>query len=219
LGGLSIAWFRKDRADLPRLLIATNNRGKLAEYQVLLKGCGWKLVSPADLGLNLSIEETGDDYATNARIKAEALARASGLLTLADDSGLEVDALGGRPGPLSARYAGPSQTDEQGVDLVLAQMKDVPREGRGARFRCVIALAKPDGAARIVEGECPGTIASEPSGHSGFGYDPIFYLPQLGRTMAELTPEEKNAISHRADAAKKACALLKEMIRETASRP
>ncbi|MCJ7490901.1 MAG: XTP/dITP diphosphatase [Dehalococcoidia bacterium] len=204
---------------MPRLLIATNNRGKLAEYEVLLKGCGWELVSPADLGLSLSVEETGADYATNARIKAEAFARASGLLTLADDSGLEVDALGGRPGPLSARYAGPSQTDEEAVDLVLAQMRDVPSVRRGARFRCVIALAEPDGDARTVEGECPGAITNEPRGHNGFGYDPIFYIPQLGRTLAELTPEEKNAISHRADAARKVCALLKEMIGERASRP
>jgi len=209
----------RNHIDLPRLLIATNNRGKLAEYEVLLKGCGWELVSPADLGLSLSVEETGADYATNARIKAEAFARASGLLTLADDSGLEVDALGGRPGPLSARYAGPSQTDEEAVDLVLAQMRDVPAARRGARFRCVIALAEPDGDVRTVEGECPGAITNEPRGHNGFGYDPIFYLPQLRRTMAELTPEEKNAVSHRADAARKVCAVLKEMIGERASRP
>ena len=134
-------------------------------------------------------------------MKAEAFAKASGLITLADDSGLEVDALGGRPGPLSARYAGPSQTDEEGVDLLLAQMKDVPPERRQARFRCVIALAEPAGAVRLVEGECPGVIAKRPRGHHGFGYDPVFYLPELGRTMAELTPDEKNAISHRARAA------------------
>jgi XTP/dITP diphosphohydrolase len=201
---------------LPRLLIATNNAGKLAEYGSLLHGCGWQLVSPAALGLNLSVEESGSDYAANARIKAEAFARAGGLLTLADDSGLEVEALGGRPGPFSARYAGPDQTDEQGVDLVLAQMKDVPPEKRGARFRCFIAIAAPDGTVRFVEGECPGVIIEEPRGHNGFGYDPIFYLPQLDRTMAELTAEEKNAISHRADAARKACAVLKGMLRETA---
>lgn len=204
---------------LPRLLIATNNAGKLAEYEVLLDGCGWELVAPAELGLRLSVEETGADYAANARTKAEAFSRASGLLTLADDSGLEVDALGGRPGLLSARYAGPNQTDEEGVELVLAQMKDVPPERRLARFRCVIALAEPDGGVRFVEGECPGVITNEPRGGFGFGYDPIFYLPQLGRTMAELTPDEKNAISHRADAARRACALLKEMIGDAANRP
>lgn len=203
---------------MPRLLIATNNAGKLAEYRALLAGCGWDLVTPAELGLRLSVEESGADYAANARIKAQAFARASGALTLADDSGLEVDALGGRPGPLSARYAGPAQTDEAGVALVLAQMKDVPRERRQARFRCVIALAQPDGAIRFAEGECHGVITNEPRGRNGFGYDPIFHLPDLGRSMAELTPEEKNAISHRARAAQKACALLKEMLREAASR-
>ncbi|HUS83148.1 MAG TPA: RdgB/HAM1 family non-canonical purine NTP pyrophosphatase [Dehalococcoidia bacterium] len=203
---------------MPRLLIATNNAGKLAEYGALLQGCGWELVAPADLGLDLSVEETGPDYATNARIKAEAFARASGLLTLADDSGLEVDALGGRPGPLSARYAGPSQTDEMGVDLLLEQMKDVPPERRQARFRCVIVLAGPGGAVRFAEGECPGVITNEPSGHHGFGYDPIFYLPELGRTMAELTADEKNAISHRSRAAQEACAILKELLREAANR-
>ena len=203
---------------MPRLLIATNNRGKLAEYDALLKDCGWQLISPADLDLSLSVDETGSSYAENARIKAEAFARASGLLTLADDSGLEVDALDGRPGPLSARYAGPSQTDEQGVDLVLEQMKGVPRERRNARFRCVIALAEPDGHVRTVEGDCPGVIIEQPRGDNGFGYDPIFYLPQLGRTMAEISAAEKNGISHRAAAARKACRLLKEMIGEAATR-
>jgi XTP/dITP diphosphohydrolase len=203
---------------LPQLLIATNNAGKLGEYGALLRGCGWQLVSPAEMGLQLSVEESGPDYAANARLKAEAFAHAAGLLTLADDSGLEIDALGGRPGPFSARYAGPNQTDEEGVALVLAQMRDVPPEQRQARFCCVIALAAPDGAVRFAEGECPGTIIEERRGHNGFGYDPIFLLPQFGRTMAELKPDEKNAISHRTHAAQKACVLLKEMLREAASR-
>jgi XTP/dITP diphosphohydrolase len=203
---------------LPRLLIATNNAGKLAEYAALLKDCGWELVAPADVGLDLSVPETGPDYAANARMKAEAFARASGLVTLADDSGLEVDALDGRPGPLSARYAGPSQTDEMGVDLLLEQIKDTPPERRQARFRCVIALAGPAGDVRLAEGECAGVITDEPRGHNGFGYDPVFYLPELCRTMAELTADEKNAISHRSRAAGKACAILKEMLREAASR-
>jgi XTP/dITP diphosphohydrolase len=201
---------------VPQLLIATNNAGKLGEYGALLRGCGWQLVSPAEIGVKLSVEETGVDYATNARLKAEAFAAASGLLTLADDSGLEVEALGGRPGPLSARYAGPEQTDSEGLELVLAQLKDVPPEKRSARFRCFIALSTPDGAVRMFEGECPGVITEELRGHRGFGYDPIFFLPQLGRTMAELTPDEKNAISHRADAARKACGALREMLRESA---
>jgi XTP/dITP diphosphohydrolase len=201
---------------VPQLLIATNNAGKLGEYGALLRGCGWQLVSPAEIGLVLSVEETGVDYATNARLKAEAFAATGHLLTLADDSGLEVEALGGRPGPLSARYAGPEQTDAEGVELVLAQMRGVPPEKRGARFRCFIALATPDHLVGLFEGECRGVITEAPRGHRGFGYDPIFYLPQLGRTMAELTPDEKNAISHRADAARKACGALREMLRETA---
>ncbi|MGD0765384.1 MAG: XTP/dITP diphosphatase [Dehalococcoidia bacterium] len=197
---------------MPRLLIATNNRGKAAEYRVLLAGCGWDLVTPADLGLRLDVDETGADYAANARIKAQAFAEVAGLLTLADDSGLEVDALDGRPGPFSARHAGPNQTDEEGVALVLEQMKGVPPEKRGARFRCVIALAAPDGPVRLCEGECPGLIIEAPRGDNGFGYDPIFYLPERGLTIAELSADEKNAVSHRGRAARKACDLLREML-------
>ena len=199
---------------MPRLLIATNNAGKLGEYGALLEGCGWELVGPAQVRLQLSVDEPGPDYATNARIKAEAFAKASGLVTLADDSGLEVDALDGGPGPLSARYAGPNQTDREGVDLLLANMKDVPPERRQARFRCVIALADPAGPVELFEGECPGVIVKRPRGHRGFGYDPVFYLPEFGRTMAELTPDEKNAISHRARAAMKACTILRNTLRE-----
>ena len=202
---------------VPRLLIATNNRGKVAEYRVLLADCGWELVTPADLGLNLDVSEDGADYAANAGIKAQAFAAAAGLLTLADDSGLEIDALDGRPGPFSARYAGPSQTDQEGVALVLEKMQGVPPEKRGARFRCVIALAPPNGPVRFCEGECPGVITDEPRGDNGFGYDPIFFLPERGLTIAELSAEEKNAISHRGRAARRACDLLKEMRHEVAS--
>ncbi len=205
----------KESTALPRLLIATNNAGKLAEYRALLKDCGWELVSPGDLGLALSVEETGEGYAVNARIKAEAFARASGLLTLADDSGIEIDALDGRPGPLSARYTGADQTDEHGVERVLAEMKDVPAEERTACFRCLIALAEPDGPVQIVEGECRGLITNRPRGKKGFGYDPIFYVPDLGKTMAELDFDEKNKISHRSRAAKKVCDLLKKMAKES----
>jgi len=195
---------------MPRLLLATNNRGKVAEYRMLLAGCGWEIVTPADLGLVLDIDESGLDYRTNAKIKAEAFAKASGLLTLADDSGLEVDALSGRPGPLSARY-GDDRTDESRFQRVLSQMEGVPTEKRQARFRCVIALAEPTGKVRFVEGECQGLMADEPRGNNGFGYDPIFYLPERGLTMAELSWEEKNKVSHRGRAARKACDLLKEM--------
>jgi XTP/dITP diphosphohydrolase len=203
---------------LPRLLIATNNRGKVAEYRQLLEGCGWEIITPADIGLRLDVDEDGDGYAANARLKAEAFANASGLLALADDSGLEVDALDGRPGPLSARYAGEGQTDAQGVALLLHELREIPSERRTARFRCVIALAAPGGEVRFCEGECPGAIAREPQGDNGFGYDPVFYLPERGVTIAQLPPDEKNAISHRGRAARKACDLLKEMLRESANR-
>jgi len=204
---------------LPRLLVATNNRGKAAEFRTLLAGCGWEIVTPADVGLDLDVEESGPDYATNAKIKAEAFAAAGGLLALADDSGIEIDALGGLPGVLSARYAGPDGTDADRVARVLAEMKEVPPEKRQARFVCVIALAGPDGRVRFAEGECEGIVAEAPRGDDGFGYDPIFYLPEKGRTMAELPSEEKNAVSHRGRAARKACVLLREMLDESENGP
>jgi XTP/dITP diphosphohydrolase len=194
---------------LPRLLLATNNRGKVGEYRALLAGCGWEIVTPADIGLELAVDESGPDYATNAKIKAEAFSEASGLLALADDSGIEVDALGGLPGTLSARYAG---TDEDRVALLLRQMEGVPPEKRACRFRCVIALAEPAGRVWFTEGEREGLVAEAPRGENGFGYDPIFYLPDRGCTIAELPSDEKNATSHRGRAAQKACALLREMI-------
>jgi XTP/dITP diphosphohydrolase len=159
---------------LPQLLIATNNRGKLAEYHVLLKGCGWQLVSPAEIGLRLSVDETGNDYATNARIKAEAFARASGLLTLADDSGLEVDALGGRPGPLSARYA--ARTRRTSRASISFSRDEGRRAGASrARFRCVIAL-RSRMATCAPSKAVSGRHHNEPRGHNGFGR-PVFYLP------------------------------------------
>jgi XTP/dITP diphosphohydrolase len=199
---------------LPRLLLATNNRGKVEEYRALLAGCGWDIVTPADIGLDLEVEESGADYVTNAKIKAQAFAQASGLLSLADDSGLEVDALDGKPGLLSARYAGPQQNDEARARRVLEQMKGAEPERRQARFRCIIALAEPSGKVHFSEGVCEGMIAGEPRGEKGFGYDPIFLLPEYGRTLAELPLPEKNKVSHRGRAARKACTILKSMLSE-----
>ncbi len=201
---------------LPRLVVATNNPGKLREFQQLLDGCGFELVTPAGLGFEFAPEETGTTFEENAKIKAVEAARTCRLPALADDSGLEVDALGGRPGVVSARYAGdgrtdPSLTDEQRVDVVLFEMAGVPEERRAARFRCVIAVATPDGAVRTVEGVFEGRLGAEPRGSNGFGYDPIFIVPELGVTSAELAPERKNAISHRGKAARAARELLKEM--------
>jgi len=197
-----------------RLLLATNNPGKAAEYRALLEGCGWELVTPLDLGLHLEVEEAGGDYAENARIKAEAFAKASGLVALADDSGIEVEALGGAPGPLSARFGGEDASDEQRVALLLERLKGVPPERRSARFRCFIAVARPEGEVSLFEGQCEGRVAEEPRGESGFGYDPVFLLPERGLTLAELPPEEKNAVSHRGRAARQARALLEGLLRE-----
>lgn len=191
-----------------KLLIATRNRGKKREYARLLQGLEVELIALDDLGVTKTIKEDGASYTENALLKARGYAAATGLLTLADDSGLEVDALDGAPGVLTARYAGEGATDEQRYSLLLEQLKDVPHEHRTARFRCVIALAWPDGRVEITEGVCEGRITREPRGEHGFGYDPVFYVPEYGCTMAELPPEIKNRISHRARAAAVASEIL-----------
>ncbi len=186
-----------------KLLIATNNKGKLAEYLELLKGLPFELTWPEKEGLKLKVEEKTGSYHENAIAKAIAWAKATGLITLADDSGLEVDALGGAPGPVSARYGG-LETDKERYELLLKRMGGIPWPQRTARFRCVIAIAFPDGEVRTFEGTMEGLIALEPKGEHGFGYDPVFFLPELGKTVAQLTLEEKNRLSHRAQAARKA---------------
>lgn len=195
-----------------KLLIATNNPAKLREYLEILRDLPLALTSLAQEGIDLMVEEKGKSYAENAILKARAYARASGLLTLADDSGLEVEALEGEPGILSSRYAGPGASDEERNQLLLRRLQGIPWEQRRARFRCTIAIATPEGEVQTVEGTCEGIIAFEPRGKHGFGYDPIFYLPQYGCTMAELPPEVKNRISHRARAAQKAKAILERML-------
>jgi XTP/dITP diphosphohydrolase len=194
-----------------KLLLATTNRGKLREYQALLKGIPFKLVTLTDERINVSVAETGGTYEANARLKAVALARESGLLTLADDSGLEVDALGGEPGVRSARYAGDGTSDADRNAYLLAKLTNVPEKERTARFVCVIAIATPEGEVTLYEGECRGVITLAPRGTHGHGYDPVFYVPEPGKTMAELTLEEKNKVSHRARAAAKAREGLKKL--------
>jgi len=179
-----------------RLLIATNNPGKQREYNELLADFV-DLCTLRGQGLSIVVREDGSSYAENARIKAEAYARASGMLTLADDSGLEVDALGGAPGLHSARYGGDGASDTGRYELLLQRLGGVPREERTARFRCAIVLVTRDGKRYNTEGICEGVIAFEPRGTHGFGYDPVFYLPEHGQTMAELPSEVKNRISHR----------------------
>jgi len=187
---------------LPKLLLATNNQGKAREYKHLLRELPYEIVTLAEQGINTFVVETGHRLEDNARLKAVVLAQESQLLALADDSGLEVDALGGEPGALSARYAGEGASDKERVSYLLARLEGVPREKRSARFRCVIALATPDGEVELCHGECHGFIAFEPRGKQGFGYDPVFYFPELGKTLAELPLEIKNHVSHRGQAAR-----------------
>jgi XTP/dITP diphosphohydrolase len=194
---------------MPKLLLATSNKAKVREYKSMLKDLPCALVSLAELGIKTEVDEVGKSLEENAKLKATTLARESRLLVLADDSGLEVDALGGEPGRLSARYAGEGASDKDRVNYLLARLKDVPEEKRSARFRCVIAIAQPDDEVELCSGECEGVITLEPRGEEGFGYDPIFYLPGLGKTMAELTLEEKNRVSHRGRAARQAIKLLR----------
>ena len=197
-----------------KLLLATNNKNKVREYKSLLHDLPYELLTLAEMEINTVVEEEGDSLEDNARIKAIAFARESHLLSLADDSGLEVDALGGEPGPLSARYAGEGATDRERINYLLAKLKDVPWEQRAARFRAVIAIAQPMGEVEFCCGECPGYITFEPKGEYGFGYDPIFYLPELQKTMAELPMEMKNKLSHRGKAARKARQVLERLVKE-----
>jgi len=194
-----------------KLLLATNNEAKVREYRDLLRDLAFELVTSAELGMINIVNEVGESLEENARLKATASAARSQLLALADDSGLEVDALGGEPGRLSARYAGEKASDRDRISHLLAKLEGVPWEKRSARFRCVIAIATPEGKVEFCSGECLGIITFEPRGERGFGYDPIFYLPELGRTMAELTLEIKNQVSHRGQAARKVPQVLKRL--------
>lgn len=194
---------------MPELLLATGNEGKVREFRQLLRGLPFTVVAPAELGLAIRVDEVGSTLEDNARLKATAFAQQGQRLVLADDSGLEVDALGGEPGPLSARCAGEGARDEDRYRYLLARLEGVPWAQRTARFRCVIAIATPGGEVDLCHGECRGLIALEPKGGEGFGYDPVFFLPELGKTMAELPPEVKNRLSHRGQAAQMAINVLR----------
>ena len=193
----------------PKLLLATHNPAKVRELSSLLSAEEWELVTLEQQDLRLEVPEVGQTLEENAAAKARAYAQASGLVALADDSGLEVEALGGRPGPLSARYAGEGARDQEKINLLLSQLSRVPWERRRARFRCVIAVASPSGRLELCHGECQGVISFEPRGEGGFGYDPVFFLPELGRTMDELSLEEKNQVSHRGKAVRRALEVLR----------
>jgi XTP/dITP diphosphohydrolase len=195
------------------LLIATNNQGKVKELHELLKETGLALVTPAQIDLDLDVHEDGQTYAENATKKAVAFARASGLVSLADDSGLEVDALDGAPGLYSARYGsadGGKLSDSERRAFLIRNLHGRPRPWT-ARFHATIAIALPNDETRLAEGYCEGEIIPEERGSGGFGYDPIFLLPDRGKTMAELPMEDKNRLSHRAKAVMNAKPILKQL--------
>ncbi len=196
-----------------RLLIATENQGKVKEIQALLEDLNVELVTPKSLGLELNVVEDGTTYEENAGKKALAYARASGLISLADDSGLEVDALDGAPGIYSARYSPlPNATDADRRDYLLQNLQGKPHPWR-AHFHATIAIAASDGTLHFADGNCHGEIIAEERGDNGFGYDPIFFIPALNCTTAELSMEEKNRLSHRALAVKNAKPILQKLLR------
>ena len=193
------------------LLLATNNKGKVAELKALLAGPGLSILTPSDLGISLDVPEDGQTYAENASKKAVAFAEQSRMIALGDDSGLEVDALGGQPGLHSHRFCPiPDATDADRRKYLLEQLQSKPRPW-AARFMATIAIASPSGDLRMATGKCEGEIIPDERGENGFGYDPIFFIHELGSTMAELSMDEKNRLSHRARAAQNAIPILEEI--------
>lgn len=196
-----------------KLLLATHNKGKVSEYADILGDGQIDFLTLDDVGITEDVPETGSTFLENAILKATVYAQKTGVLTLADDSGLEVDALGGKPGVLTARYGGPGLSMAERYTRLLEEMVAVPNALRSAQFRCAIALASPDGEILgTSEGICAGEIAREPSGVAGFGYDPIFYFPEFGQTMAQLSPQEKHRISHRGRAVEAIAPLLRRVL-------
>ena len=184
-----------------KVVVASNNPNKIREMKAILAPLGWELMSQAEAGCHVEPEETGATFSENARIKADAVMASTALPAIADDSGIEVDALGGAPGVHSARYGGDACPDDDSRNrLLLREMENIPEERRTARFVSVITMVWPDGKTLSARGTLEGAILREFRGDGGFGYDPLFYIPEAGCTMAELTPERKNEISHRARA-------------------
>ena len=184
-----------------KVVLASQNKHKLAEIQAILSRFDMELVLQSELGVQIDVEETGASFEENSMLKARAVVEATGLPAIADDSGLCVDVLGGAPGIYSARYGAPDcVTDRDRLNHLLENLRGVRSEERTARFVCVITLLRPDGSSLIARGSCEGLITFEPRGEDGFGYDPVFYVPALGCTFAQMGAERKNAISHRANA-------------------
>ena len=193
-----------------KVILASKNPHKLTELSAILSQHGFEIALESEYGLDIDVDETGTTFEENSLLKAEAVMKASRLPVLADDSGLMVDALNGAPGVYSARY-GHKSSDGERTAFLLENMKDVPDEKRTAKFVCVITCLWPDGRKIVARGECPGVITREVHGENGFGYDPVFYLPELGMTYAELPSEQKNAISHRARALQEFCRKYQQM--------
>ena len=183
-----------------KLIFATGNENKMREIRQIFGGFGFEIQSMKEAGIDIDIVEDGTSFQENALIKARAVHEASGALVLADDSGLEIDALGKEPGIYSARYMGEDTSYDIKNANLIDRVKDVPEDRRGARFICAVAAVLPDGRSLVQTGVMEGRVAYAPAGENGFGYDPIFFLPQYGKTSAELSPEQKNAISHRGQA-------------------
>ncbi len=192
-----------------KVILASKNQHKLQELSAILSGLGFEIALESDYGLDIEVDETGTTFEENSLLKAEAVLRASGMPVLADDSGLMVDALDGAPGVYSARY-GNKASDAERIDYLLQQLGNTSTAQRTAKFVCVITCLWPDGRRIVARGECPGRILSAPQGTGGFGYDPVFYLPELGQTYAELSAQEKNARSHRARALQEFCRIYRE---------
>jgi XTP/dITP diphosphohydrolase len=198
----------------PRLVLASTNPGKRREIAALLEPLGIGVVTARELGFGQEIAETGDSFQANAELKARAVATALGQPALADDSGLTVEALHGAPGVYSARYAGPQADDAANNAKLLVEMAGLPPERRGAAFVCVMVCCRPDGQLLVTQGRLEGRIAFKPDGQGGFGYDPVFELPEKGLTVARLSTGEKNALSHRGQALRAMVAGIEEFLRE-----
>lgn len=196
---------------MKQVVIATKNKGKAKDFEAIFAPLGYEVVTMFDVAPHMEIDETGTTFEENAVLKAETLSKELGQLVVADDSGLAVDALGGEPGVYSARYAG-DHDDEANIQKVLENLKGASEEKRTARFVCALAIAGPHIETQTVFGTCKGVILEEKRGNNGFGYDPIFYVPELNRTMAELTPEEKGSISHRGNAIRQLADQLPELL-------
>ena len=199
---------------MKQIIIATKNKGKAKDFEALFNPLGYEVKTLHDVAEEMDVEETGTSFEENALLKATALANHLQTMVIADDSGLEVDALDRRPGIYSARYAGEKKSDEANIDKLLKELEGTKELERTARFVCVIAVASPDQEPFTVRGTCEGIIGTERKGKNGFGYDPIFYVPSEQKMMAELSAEEKGAISHRGNAIKKLSLALKNSILE-----